>query len=119
MSATDTTLVYGPQPAPAEEEVKKTPRAEEPKTEVRVGKDARLHEKVVKKVAVGTLTPVKARRPRRTAKDRKAHAMTRIKVVPQVWAEAMRLADKDRYRIQVLGTTEVIVWNNANWRTRT
>lgn len=42
--------------------------------------------------------------------------VTCLRVHPAVWDEAMQLADGDALRICVKSVTEVIVFNNRQWR---
>lgn len=76
----------------------------------KVCRDASLHEESVKKVAAHK--PVRRRRQA----DKKVHEVTTMRMDMRVWRAALEIAGNDRYRIQVISESEVIVWNNHKWR---
>lgn len=55
---------------------------------------------------------VKRRSPRRRLKPETAY----IKVDARVWQAALRLAEDDVTRIEVLSPTEVVIHNKRKWR---
>lgn len=78
----------------------------------KVSRDASLHERTVQEAA--KRKPVRRRRQA----DSKVHEVTTMHMDLRVWKVALKLAGGDRYRIQVITESEVIVWNDYSWRNR-
>lgn len=80
----------------------------------KVGKDASVHPATLKKVE-----PYKPRRPKRPRSVRTTPVIVRLDLRlhrKDVVTVALSLAEGDIYRIEQVGTNDLIVHNTRNWR---
>ena len=77
---------------------------------------ASVHPKTVTALSEGKVSPLK-KQARRVGYEPRDPSWE-LKVHPKVWSVAMLACGGDAKRIQIVSETEVVVWNNADWRSR-
>jgi hypothetical protein len=69
-----------------------------------------MHPKTLKEIGEGKIKAIK--KPRRKATRAK---IMRIKVMPEVWEVALKLAQNNVQRIEVISPEAVVVHNSSDW----